>query len=231
MGWHRQNFIDPELPRGVANGGVGLDEALTANPLRRSLRIHEKSLWASRHTEPWLIISGKHGRLGMPKSRIGASDFVVVDVSVVRKWLAEGKFSDRAAALTRFWDDEGILVAGPFPMSYDLHRCLVWGGLTVEVEAYDDHGLDMAETRGCEFWIANQGFCRAASLSVDPERWIGALSVPEWWLAPVVISIVDALKFPSPSLSTEELCLPCSRLAFFADHSYADRKRPLSGVH
>ena len=231
MGWHRQNFIDPELPRGVANGGAGLDEALTANPLRRSLRIHEKSLWASRHTEPWLIISGKHGRFGMPEARIGASDFVVVDVSVVRKWLAEGEFSDRAAALIRFWDDEGILVAGPFPMSNDLHRCLVWGGLTVEVEAYDDHGLDMAETRGCEFWIANQGFCRAASLSVDPERWIGAFSVPEWRLAPVVFSIVDTLDSPPPSLSAEELWPLCTRMAFFAGQSFATRIRPLSEVH
>ena len=44
---------------------------------------------------------------------------------------------------------------------------------------YDAHYLALAETLGCDFWTADEGFYRAA-VSVAPNvRWIGEFATPE----------------------------------------------------
>ena len=67
------------------------------------------------------------------------SEFVVVDASVAFKWLVEEENSDKATALTRLWDDEGVQLAAPplmpFEVANALHRRVVKGELAVEVAA------------------------------------------------------------------------------------------------
>lgn len=67
---------------------------------------------------------------------MAVGDFVVVDASVAFKWLVEEENSDKATALARLWDDEGMQVAAPplmpFEVANALHRRVVRGELTVE---------------------------------------------------------------------------------------------------
>lgn len=65
------------------------------------------------------------------------SDFVVVDASIAFKWLVEEEYSDKATALARFWDDNGMQLAAPSIMPFEvanaLHRRVVRGDLALEV--------------------------------------------------------------------------------------------------
>lgn len=67
------------------------------------------------------------------------SDFVVVDASVAFKWLVEEEHSDKATDLARQWNDEGIQLAAPplmpFEVANALHRRVTGGDLSVEVAA------------------------------------------------------------------------------------------------
>ena len=67
------------------------------------------------------------------------SDFVVVDASLAFKWLVEEEHSDKATALTRYWDDEGTQVAAPpllpFEVANALHRRVLRGEIALEVAA------------------------------------------------------------------------------------------------
>ena len=67
------------------------------------------------------------------------SEFVVVDASVAFKWLVEEENSDKATALTRLWDDEGVQLAAPHLMPFEvanaLHRRVMRGDLALEVAA------------------------------------------------------------------------------------------------
>lgn len=64
------------------------------------------------------------------------SEFVVVDASVAFKWLVEEQNSDKATALVRLSDDNGILLAAPTIMPFEvanaLHRRVVRGDLSLE---------------------------------------------------------------------------------------------------
>ena len=68
---------------------------------------------------------------------MGESGFVVVDASVAFKWLVEEEHSDKAAALVRAWDEEGIQPAAPSLMPYEvanaLHRRVVRGEIASEI--------------------------------------------------------------------------------------------------
>ena len=65
------------------------------------------------------------------------SEFVVVDASVAFKWLVEEENSDKATALARLSDDDGIQLAAPAIMPFEvanaLHRRVVRGDLSLEV--------------------------------------------------------------------------------------------------
>ena len=67
------------------------------------------------------------------------SEFVVVDASLAVKWLVEEEYSDRATALTRLWDEEGIQPIGPFLLPFEvanaLHRRVARGEMDVEAAA------------------------------------------------------------------------------------------------
>ena len=67
------------------------------------------------------------------------NDVVVVDASVAFKWLVEEEHSDKATALARLWDDEGVRLTAPHFMPFEvtniLHRRVARGELTVEVAA------------------------------------------------------------------------------------------------
>lgn len=67
------------------------------------------------------------------------TDFVVVDASLAFKWLVEEENSDRATTLTRLWDDQGIQLAAPplmpFEVANALYRRVLRGELTVAVAA------------------------------------------------------------------------------------------------
>lgn len=64
------------------------------------------------------------------------SEFVVVDASLAVKWLVEEEYSDRATALTRLWDEQGIQPVGPsllpFEVANALHRRVARGEMDVE---------------------------------------------------------------------------------------------------
>ena len=67
------------------------------------------------------------------------SEYVVVDASVAFKWLVEEEHSDRATTLTQFWDYEGMRLAEPQLMSFEvsnaLHRRVARGDFAVDVAA------------------------------------------------------------------------------------------------
>ena len=67
------------------------------------------------------------------------SDFVVVDASLVFKWLVEEENSDVAHAILQVWDRQGIGLAAPHLMPFEvtnaLHRRVVRGELAVDVAA------------------------------------------------------------------------------------------------
>ncbi len=52
------------------------------------------------------------------------SEFVVVDASVAFKWLVEEENSDKATELTRLWDDEGVQLAAPSLMPFEVANAL-----------------------------------------------------------------------------------------------------------
>ncbi len=64
------------------------------------------------------------------------SEFVVVDASVAFKWLVEEENSDKATALVRLSDDDGVQLAAPTIMPFEvanaLHRRVVRGDLSLE---------------------------------------------------------------------------------------------------
>ena len=65
------------------------------------------------------------------------SDFVVVDASLAFKWLVEEENSDAAHAILQVWDRQGIGLAAPHLMPFEvtnaLHRRVVRGELAVDV--------------------------------------------------------------------------------------------------
>lgn len=65
------------------------------------------------------------------------SNFVVVDASLAFKWLVEEENSDAAHAILQVWDRQGIGLAAPhlmpFEVSNALHRRVVRGELAVDV--------------------------------------------------------------------------------------------------
>lgn len=65
------------------------------------------------------------------------SEFVVVDASVAFKWLVEEEHSDKATALVRLSDDNGIQLAAPAIMPFEvanaLHRRVDRGDLSLDV--------------------------------------------------------------------------------------------------
>ena len=67
------------------------------------------------------------------------SDFVVVDASLVFKWLVEEENSDVAHAILQVWNRQGIGLATPHLMPFEvtnaLHRRVVRGELAVDVAA------------------------------------------------------------------------------------------------
>ncbi len=66
----------------------------------------------------------------------GYSEFVVVDASIVVKWLVEEENSDRATALVQSWRTARIQIAAPHLMPYEvsnaLHRRVTEGEITLE---------------------------------------------------------------------------------------------------
>ena len=48
------------------------------------------------------------------------SEFVVADVSLALKWLAEEEDSDKATTVTRFCDNQGLRLAAPCFMPTEL---------------------------------------------------------------------------------------------------------------
>ena len=67
------------------------------------------------------------------------SDFVVVDASLAFKWLVEEENSDVAHATLQVWDRQGIGLAAPHLMPFEvtnaLHRRVARGELSVDVAA------------------------------------------------------------------------------------------------
>ena len=67
------------------------------------------------------------------------SEFVVADASLAFKWLVEEENSDKATAIARFWDDQGLRLAAPCFMPTEvtniLHRRVVRGELTIAAAA------------------------------------------------------------------------------------------------
>lgn len=67
------------------------------------------------------------------------SEFVVADASLAFKWLVEEENSEKATAIARFWDGQGLRLAAPCFMPTEvtniLHRRVVRGELTIEVAA------------------------------------------------------------------------------------------------
>ena len=65
--------------------------------------------------------------------------FVVVDASLVFKWLVKEEHSEKALAILRSWDSQDIRPAAPRLMPFEvtnaLHRRVVRGDLTVEMAA------------------------------------------------------------------------------------------------
>lgn len=65
---------------------------------------------------------------------------VVVDASLVFKWLVKEEDSWKADALARLWRKEGIRIAAPYLMPVEvtnaLHRRVVRGEITLEEAAY-----------------------------------------------------------------------------------------------
>ena len=65
------------------------------------------------------------------------SEFVVVDASIAFKWLVEEEHSDKATALVRLWDDNGMQLAAPSIMPFEvanaLHRRVIRGDFALEV--------------------------------------------------------------------------------------------------
>lgn len=73
------------------------------------------------------------------------SEFVVADASLAFKWLVEEENSDKATAIARSWNDQGLRLAAPCFMPTEvtniLHRRVVRGELTVAVAADLARGL------------------------------------------------------------------------------------------
>ena len=67
------------------------------------------------------------------------SEFVVADASLAFKWLVEEENSDKATAIARSWDSQGLRLAAPCFMPTEvtniLHRRVVRGELTIEAAA------------------------------------------------------------------------------------------------
>lgn len=67
------------------------------------------------------------------------SDFVVVDASLAFKWLVEEENSDVAHSILQVWDRQGIGLAAPHLMPFEvtnaLHRRVVRSELAVDVAA------------------------------------------------------------------------------------------------
>lgn len=64
---------------------------------------------------------------------------VVVDASLAVKWLVDEEDSDVAHTILRFWDDQGVRLAAPYLMPFEvtniLHRKVVGGELTLSDSA------------------------------------------------------------------------------------------------
>ncbi len=81
--------------------------------------------------------------------------FVVVDASLAFKWLVKENHSDKAIALARSWDSDGIRPVAPYLMPVEvanaLHRRVVRKELTLEtatrlMESLVASGIELRET-------------------------------------------------------------------------------------
>ncbi len=68
------------------------------------------------------------------------SDYVVVDASLVFKWLVEEEDTDKAEAVLEDWDRRGVTLAAPYLMPFEvinaLHGRVRRGDLTFEQAAF-----------------------------------------------------------------------------------------------
>ena len=83
------------------------------------------------------------------------NNFVVVDASLAFKWLVKENHSDKALALARSWDNEGIRPVAPYLMPVEvanaLHRRVVREELTLRtathlMEYLVASGIELRET-------------------------------------------------------------------------------------
>lgn len=95
-------------------------------------------------------------------------DVVVVDTSLVFKWLMEEEDSDRAIALVNRWNHEGVRLAAPHLMlaetSNALHRAVVGKALSVPEAAAL---FEQLAARPVEFYHANPFYPRALALASE----------------------------------------------------------------
>ena len=95
-------------------------------------------------------------------------DVVVVDTSLVFKWLMEEEDSDRALALVNRWNHEGVQIAAPHLMlaetSNALHRAVVKKALSVfEAAAL----FEQLAARSLDFYHSNPLYPRALALASE----------------------------------------------------------------
>ena len=104
------------------------------------------------------------------------SDFVVVDASLAFKWLVEEEYSDVAHAILQVWDRQGIGLAAPHLMPFEvtnaLHRRVVRASQLRQGAAYDAHYMVLAENLGCDLWTADRRFHRAVE-AAGHVHWLG----------------------------------------------------------